>query len=199
MDGVTHYYGNDTTTATSIANTKATTFKNLHSTSGATVTFEAIWDANTGTQYTVYHYVKRVWQNTYALTEVETWYGTTDSELILSWLAKESEFVCAHYDKWSLTWTESWPWPVVTETTIRWDGTTKIYLYYVRNYYRVTLSGDEHVESLTWDGVRECGSERPIDATPKPWYHFVRWDREERSRREGEDDESDPMHSGWEN
>ena len=42
MDSVVHTYGNSTWTATSIASTKATTFKNLHSTSGATVTFEAI-------------------------------------------------------------------------------------------------------------------------------------------------------------
>jgi len=43
MDGVTHTYGNQTTTATSISNTKATTFKNLTSVSGNTVTFEAQW------------------------------------------------------------------------------------------------------------------------------------------------------------
>jgi hypothetical protein len=43
MDSVTHTIGSSTTNATSIANTKETNFKNLHSTSGATVTFEAIW------------------------------------------------------------------------------------------------------------------------------------------------------------
>ena len=43
MDSVTHTYGSSTTTATSIASTKETSFKNLHSTSGSTVTFEAIW------------------------------------------------------------------------------------------------------------------------------------------------------------
>ncbi len=43
MDSVTHTYGSSTTTATSIASTKETSFKNLHSTSGATVTFEAQW------------------------------------------------------------------------------------------------------------------------------------------------------------
>ena len=43
MDGVTHTYGTQTTTATSISSTKETSFKNLHSTSGATVTFEAQW------------------------------------------------------------------------------------------------------------------------------------------------------------
>jgi hypothetical protein len=43
MDGVTHTYGTQTTTATSISSTKETSFKNLHSTSGATVTFEALW------------------------------------------------------------------------------------------------------------------------------------------------------------
>ena len=49
MDSVTHTYGSATTTATSIASTKETTFKNLRSTSG-TVTFTAQWTRN---QYTV--------------------------------------------------------------------------------------------------------------------------------------------------
>ena len=43
MDSVTHTYGSSTTTSTSIASTKETSFKNLHSTSGSTVTFEALW------------------------------------------------------------------------------------------------------------------------------------------------------------
>jgi hypothetical protein len=43
MDSVTHTYGSATTTATSISSTKETSFKNLNSTSGVTVTFEAIW------------------------------------------------------------------------------------------------------------------------------------------------------------
>ena len=43
---------------------------------------------------------------------------------------------------------------------------------------------------MKWDGVRECGSEVPVDATPKPWYHFVRWDREE-SRRSEESENDD--------
>ena len=144
----------------------------------------AHWTPN-NVLYTVYHYVKRVWQSTYELAETQTWYETTDSTLILSWLAKESEFVCAHYSRWSLTWTENWPWEIVTETTIRWDGTTEIYLYYVRSSHTVTLVPDEHTASVTWDGVRECGSEVPIDATPDPWYHFVRWDREARRGRSG--------------
>jgi hypothetical protein len=43
MDSVTHTYGSATTTSTSISGTKATSFKNLHSTSGSTVTFTAKW------------------------------------------------------------------------------------------------------------------------------------------------------------
>ena len=50
MDSVTHTYGSSTTTNTSISSTKETSFKNLHSTSGATVTFEALWTIN---QYNV--------------------------------------------------------------------------------------------------------------------------------------------------
>jgi hypothetical protein len=144
--------------------------------------------ANTGTQYIVYHYVKRVWENTYALTDTDILSWTTDQVLTLSSLSKASEFMCAHYSSWSLTWTESWPWEIVTETTIKWDNSTKIYLYYIRESHRVTLVKDEHTESVTWDGVRECGSEVPINATPKPWYHFVRWDREETRRSEENED-----------
>nr|WP_283102073.1 MBG domain-containing protein [Olsenella intestinalis] len=48
MDSISHFYGDSTTTATSIASTKATTFKNLRATSG-TVTFKALWNLNTPT------------------------------------------------------------------------------------------------------------------------------------------------------
>jgi hypothetical protein len=41
-------------------------------------------------------------------------------------------------------------------------------------------------EEETQQAVRECGSEVPVNAIPKPWYHFVRWDREERRPEEGE-------------
>jgi hypothetical protein len=159
--------------------------------------YNAEWQANTNTQYMVYHYVKPVWSSIYELAETQTWYLTTDSTLILSWLAK-TWFVCVHYRRWSLTWTENWPWEIVVQTTIKWDGSTKIYLYYDRDSHIVHLSGDEHVEYLKINGelydeseaVRECGSEVPVEAVPKPWYHFVRWDRMEREEREreGEDD-----------
>ena len=46
MDSVTHTYGGSTTTNTSISSTKATSYKNLHSTNGSTVTFTATWSAN---------------------------------------------------------------------------------------------------------------------------------------------------------
>ena len=164
-------------------------------------TYNAVWQPNANTQYVVYHYVKRVWQDTYQLMETQTGYWVTDSPLILSWLAKLGGFVCATYDKWSLTWTEFWPWEIVTETTISPDGSTKIYLYYNRNRRNVILTGDEHVEMLKigwvereWgeEAVRECGSEVPVEAVPKPWYHFVRWDREEREKTEEEEWNNEP-------
>ena len=46
MDSVTHTYGSNTTTSTSISSTKATSFKNLRGTSG-TVTFTALWEDTT--------------------------------------------------------------------------------------------------------------------------------------------------------
>lgn len=116
--------------------------------------------------------------------------------MIKASLAKESEFLCAYYDRWSLTWTENWPWEISTETAIKWDGTTKIYLYYIRNYHTVHLSWDEHIQMLKINGnetnqaTLECGSEVPIDTTPKPWYHFTRWDKEE--KRDENNDKTSP-------
>ena len=140
-------------------------------------------------QYVVYHYVKRVWENTYALTDTETRYGTADTIVSISSLARAEDFPCASLSgvRWSLTWTESWPWEIVTWAMIEWDGLTQIHIYYVRNYHEISLTGDSHVASLTWDGVRECGSDRPIGATPKPWYHFVRWEEREKEEKEDED------------
>jgi hypothetical protein len=49
-----------------------------------------------------------------------------------------------------------------------------VYLYYVRNNYRVVLSGDAHVDYFEIKGDRtnqavlECGSEVPVNAMPKP-------------------------------
>ena len=170
------------------------TYNNTSSTNPWTVAsvssynvFSPVASANTNTQYKVYHYVKIAWENGYALSKTETLSWTTDAPLTLVNLSKASEFMCANYDRWSLTWTTSWPWPVVTETTIKWDGSTEIYLYYLRSYHTVILSGDEHVEMLKigWEvreeASRECGNEVPVEAIPKPWYHFVRW--EERSRK----------------
>ena len=47
---VTHYYGQSTTIATTIENTKETSFKNLHSVTNQTVTFTAQW---TPIEYTI--------------------------------------------------------------------------------------------------------------------------------------------------
>ena len=152
----------------------------------------AHWIPNTGTEYTVYHYVKIAWASGYSLPKTELLSWTTDEVLVFSSLAKESEFICVHYSSWSLTWNESWPWPIVTQTTLNWDWSTKIYLYYTRQYHTVTLSGDEHVQMLKINGEQreqatlECGSEVPINAVPQPWYHFVRWEEEKEEEREDE-------------
>ncbi len=166
--------------------------------------YNAVWQSS-NVEYIIYHYVKKIWENKYILAETETWHWRTDDVLTLSSLSKESQYPCVSYDRWSLTWTENWPWEIVTQTTIKWDGSTKIYLYYNRNSYTVHLSGDKWVDYLEINGerkteaVRECGSEVPVNAVPKPWYHFVRWDREERSGEEWEDDDIVPSswHSGW--
>ena len=44
----------------------------------------------------------------------------------------------------------------------------------------------------TEQAVLECGSDVPVEAVPKPGYHFVRWEeREENRRKEDDDNEND--------
>ncbi len=78
-----------------------------------------------------------------------------------------------------------------------WDGSTKIYLYYTRNSHTVTLSGDAGVQMLKINGIQgeeavlKCGSDVPVEAVPRPWYHFVRWEeREEKEEKRGEGDDT---------
>ena len=82
MDSVTHTYGNQTTTDTSIASTTATTFKNLTSVSGNTVTFTALWTWNT---YKVEYYLDNTkkWESTHT-------YGVSSALRTASnlWLSK---------------------------------------------------------------------------------------------------------------
>ncbi len=142
--------------------------------------FNAKWNPRHDTDYVVHHYVKDIGHDTY--TEDTNFKneltGTTDAVLRFSELATGS-IPCATYSSGSLTWTTSWPWEIETETTIKPDGSTHIYLYYTRNAYNVNLSGDSHIDSLigarTWDEKYECGATVEVSATNKSGYHFKQW------------------------
>ena len=53
--------------------------------------------------------------------------------------------------------------PTIT-TVIDKHGNTKIYLYYDRDEYDVTLNGDEHVTGWTGDGKYKYGATVEIEA-----------------------------------
>ena len=65
----------------------------------------------------------------------------------------------------------------MTQVNIDKHGTTEIYLYYTRDSYHVYLSGDAHVDTLTWEGDYRYGADVTVTATAKTWYHFVRWEK----------------------
>jgi hypothetical protein len=52
------------------------------------------------------------------------------------------------------------------------------------------IIGGEEIQQA----VRECGSDVPVDAIPKTWYHFIRW--EERVEKE-EKEEWEPPPWEW--
>ena len=103
MDSVTNTYWRSTTTNASISSTKATTYKNLHSTHGATVTFKALWSVNT--YYISYSYIG---SGSTPVTFTETTSATFDSVFSItaatrvgytfhSWNISNMTTDCTHY------------------------------------------------------------------------------------------------------
>ena len=155
-------------------------FKNLTVESGGIVTLTALWSPRNDTDYVVYHYLKDVNEDTYTLSWTVPYTWTTDTDAIFSQLTGTFEWFT--YSGWYVNVAgdpatrPAWAW--VTTGNIEKDGSLKIYLYYDRNIHTVTLSGDEHVASLSWTWSRmfEFWDIVNVSATPKTWYHFVRWD-----------------------
>ena len=170
--------GDDNLPTPNATGVTGTSFTNLTTVPGSgTVTFTAKWEA-VEVEYVVHHYLKEEWKTTYELTWTVTWNALSDHEVLFN----------------TLTWTYVWftysGWYVNEGTTTRpsgsWTGaavidkhgTTVINLYYDRNKHTVTLSGDVHVDSLSWEGAREFeyGADVTVQATAKTWYHFKQWD-----------------------
>ncbi len=172
VDGTTHLNTpNDTTSGTVFMNLTPENWS-------TTVKFEAIWEAEDVT-YTVYHYTKALWEDTYQLewspvphtgksddpVNFNNVTGTYEGFTYTGWHA----YTTAPADATSPSGARQ------SSTTIDKHGNTKIYLYYDRNKWTVTTAHDTGVNNVTWGGTYEYGATVNVEAHVKAWYHFVQW------------------------
>ena len=137
--------------------------------------YEAIWRELWETTYNIHHYIKVAWEDRYQQywqVIVYTW--TAGSVIILTW--HEIQIPCMTYTWWSLDLSFSWLTNQIWTTTVLDNWSRNIYLYYTRNTYTLTLDKDIGIFSISGSGVYECGQTVTIEAIPKTWYHFKRWD-----------------------
>ena len=139
--------------------------------------YYAKWLPQDGVPYTVYHYLKDPWLSTYTLYDTEEFSWATDSTIVL-WDFAKDDVPCAVYTWWSLVYSNNWLTSPIISTTVAPDWSRKIYLYYIRKTWTVTLTKDDGIDSVEGDGVYECGQEVSIEGIPKEWYHFKIWDGE---------------------
>ena len=124
-----------------------------------TVTANGTRTANNDTKYIVYHYLENANDTGYTLSKTENKAGTTGATLTLANL--KTDITKGTYSFGSLTegGTE------VETTTIVADGSTKIYLYYIRNKYTLTVTNGRYVDSVTGTGSYKVGQTVNIEAT----------------------------------
>ena len=139
------------------------------------ITLSAQWTPKSDTKYTVYYYIENINDNEYSINEglTETKTGTTDSVITLKTLEKTLEgMTCA---KKAIVENGN----NVESTKINGDGTTKIYMYYTRNTYTLTVSGNENIESTVGTGTYKYEKEVDISAIIKSMpgyaYSWVGW------------------------
>ncbi len=175
--GVEHTIGNTTTTANTASGVKGEDFKNLTPDEGGTVEFVAVWTPRNDVTYEVRHYVQNLSWAGYELIHTDnytTWNVTVPVEVSsITWTYEWFTAPSVWYTSWS---TAGWDGTSSSTITIDKHGNTIIYLYYSRNERHVYLSGNNDV-ALTWEGDYEYGEEVEVTATPKTWYHFVRWEK----------------------
>ena len=129
-------------------------------TSGTSTAIQAQWQANTDTQYKVYHYTKNVTGSAYTQNgSVDNLTGTSDASVTLSTLVRPSLINGGFtYDKGFAGTAAAGPTmpaanTAVTTTTILPDGTRVISLYYNRNTYPITIvagSGILQIDKYDW-------------------------------------------------
>ena len=143
------------------------------STVDSTSTLYAHWNAREDTKYEVYHYLANITSG-YTLNTLEERSGKTGQTITLA--EKAISIIGGTYSYGSI----EEGGVAVTSTTINADGSTKIYLYYSRNSYSLTLSKDAKVSSVTGAGTYLYGENVSINAVMKTKttnyvYNFKEW------------------------
>ena len=120
--------------------------------------YTATWDTDT-VKYTVYHYLENANDSNYTLYKTEKKDGETNATITL---ANEKITISnSTYKQGSLTAGGT----AVTTTTVAADSSTKIYLYYTRNTYALTLDKNTYISSVTGAGTYKWGQTVNISAT----------------------------------
>lgn len=159
-DGYEFLWWSRNASAESATYTNGQSVNNLTSTSGAVVDLYAIWQANTGTLYTVKHYFMDTnWDYPSEPTYTDTGSATTYA-VVTAWTRNTEGFTLSGSAK---TW------------HVKWDWTTVFEYYYIRNQYAVNLYAGRWIQSVSWDGTYYFDDTVSVSATLKPWYQNLTW------------------------
>ena len=110
----------------------------------ADVTYYAIWEAATGTQYIVNHYLQNLADDDYTLEDTDILYGTTNGT---------TNAVANSYTGFTAG--------IVTQSVIAGDGSTSIDIYYSRNSYTLAWEFSEGTtEQIAGADYTAAGSKR---------------------------------------
>ena len=120
--------------------------------------YKATWDTDT-VKYTVYHYLENANDTGYTLHKTERKDGQTNETITLA--NEKITIANSTYKQGSLTAGGT----AATTTTVAANSSTKIYLYYTRNTYKLTLNKNGNIASTTGAGTYKWGQTVNISAT----------------------------------
>ena len=120
--------------------------------------YKATWDTDT-VKYTVYHYLENANDTGYTLHKTERKDGQTNETITLA--NEKITIANSTYKQGSLTAGGT----AATTTTVAANSSTKIYLYYKRNTYKLTLNKNANIASTTGAGTYKWGQTVNISAT----------------------------------
>lgn len=119
---------------------------NLVSENNGQITLYAQWTANTNTPYEVAHFVMNT-KGIYTLAQTENLAGTTDSNIDINKLIKTST---AYNIPNGIYYKETKvDGKIVTNATIKPDGTLQIAIYYARTYGYLTTAKGSYISTIT--------------------------------------------------